>query len=92
MLKNKKIFALIGVILIMLFMLVGCSCGCDDKTVKLDLPEGVSLVDEELDADKLNINSDVEFLITAPEGKELDKLFINNEDKTSIVSDNKFTI
>lgn len=56
------------------------------------MPEGISLVDKKLDPKKLEINSNVEFLITPELGEELDQLKINGIDKTSIVVDNKFTV
>ena len=96
MFRSKKILSFISVILIALFMLVGCSCSSNDEpkeetTTKVKLPERVSLVDPELDSEKLEIGSDVQFAIDVPEGKEIDKLTINNEDKTSTINNNKFT-
>jgi hypothetical protein len=88
----KRIIAFFTTFLVMLLFLTGCKGKDSETTINLDLPEGISLVDQGLDSEKLAINSDVEFLITPELGKELDQLIINGIDKTSIVIDNKFTI
>ncbi|MGI6392607.1 MAG: leucine-rich repeat domain-containing protein [Candidatus Izemoplasmatales bacterium] len=88
----KKIIVFFPVFFVMLIFLTGCNGKELKTTINLDLPEGISLADEKLDPEKLEINKNVEFLITPEVGKELDKLTINGIDKTSIVVDNKFTV
>ncbi len=45
-----------------------------------------------LDPDELVIGTEVELLITPPEGKEIDQLIINYENKTATIRNNKFTV
>jgi len=56
------------------------------------LPEGVSLVDSELDIKKLKKGLEVEFLITEPSNKSFDKLTIDDVDQTELVKNLKFSL
>ncbi|MGI6787668.1 MAG: leucine-rich repeat domain-containing protein [Acholeplasmataceae bacterium] len=85
----KKILMFIIAFLATSLLLSGCGKA---KTISLDLPEGISLVDGELNLKKLELDSMVEFLITPESGKKLEKLLINGVDETSIVVNNKFRV
>lgn len=50
------------------------------------------MVNPNLDPDELVIGTEVELLITPPEGKEIDQLIINYENKTATIRNNKFTV
>lgn len=65
---------------------------CGKKTIKLELPEGITLVDSKLNADKLKINSEVEIKITPPSGKELKLFKVNDTDRTEEARSGKITI
>ncbi len=54
--------------------------------------EGVKALNPGIDLNKIEENTKVEFELVTPTDKILDKLLINDEDKTSLVSDNKFSV
>ena len=67
--------------------------GCDDeKTPQIELPEGMRLADSSLDLDKLELGTEVEFIITPGPGKMVDQLLVNGVDKTATIIDNKVKI
>ena len=56
------------------------------------MPDGVVLVDESLDPNKLKLNSEIELLIIPPEGQELNTLLINGTDMSYHVRDGRIVI
>ena len=85
-----KRIAIFLVIILSAFFL--SSCSEKERTININLPEGIYLADENLNVKKLTIDSEVEFLVDPPVGKELEKLMINGVDKTLMVIDGKFKI
>lgn len=74
---------------ILVFLIVGCSCG--KPTYKVTLDQNVHIVTEEIDAAKIKEGTEVLFEVKVPEGKALVKALVNNAE-VSVDANNQFKV